>query len=122
MATKKINGVTLPGSDDTTPKTLGEKMKTLFDSYVKSEQLEEDFKNLKSSDRLQFIQKMAPYFVMKADSEVKKKIVIGEPWTEERLQNYRKMLGADKIIPQEFYDEDWRGKTWGEFYESCGIL
>ncbi len=119
MVKKKETGITIPGRDDTTPKKFDEKMKALFEGYVRSKQMEEDFKNLKSSDRLQFIQKMTPYFIPKKDSESgKKKIVIGEPMTEEFKQALRKIEHADEIIPSDFEEEEWRGKTWGEYYDS----
>lgn len=99
MIKSKNHGVTLPGSGDPTSKKIDERMKTLFESYVSSNRLEEDFKYLKSSDRLQFIQKMSPYFIPKKDIEnEKKKIIIGRPISKEVYELIEKECPSDETV------------------------
>ncbi len=93
----KNKGITLPDGDDSKEKSFKEKTKALYENYLKSEQIEKDFKNLKSSDRLQFLQKMSPYFIPK-DSEAVNKLL-------EEAEKRRRAEDVKKHRQMYYYDE-----------------
>lgn len=68
MVKRKIIGDSRTGTATTT-ETSEERIKKMFDSYANSELFEHDFDKMKPTERIKFVQEMAPYFLKKPKFE-----------------------------------------------------